>query len=125
MKKLIARIQSDISKLQDSVQKEGNDLLDKIKKIDLKSNIEQTKTELKKVLTAKLKKIEPTYHTFVEELRKNVKKAGIDIDKIEKGIKKKASAMKKKGSAKGKLAKGKTRRKTKKTLTQTGQKSDT
>ncbi len=125
MKKLIARIQSDISKLQDSVQKEGNDLLDKIKKIDLKSNIEQTKTELKKVLTAKLKKIECNYHTFVEELRKNVKKAGIDIDKIEKGIKKKASAMKKKGSAKGKLAKGKTRRKTKKKLTQTGQKSDT
>ncbi len=96
MKKLIARIQKDISKLQSTVQKEGNDLLKKIKKLDLKSNLEHTQQELRQVLSDKLKKMEPSYNHFVDELRKNAKKAGIDVDKIEKGLKKTANEAKKK-----------------------------
>lgn len=95
MKKLVARIQKDISKLQKTVHKEGNDLLNKIKKIDLKSNLETTRDELKKVLTAKLKKLEPTYNNFIEELRNNAKKAGIDVSKVEKNLKKKVTQAKK------------------------------
>lgn len=112
MKKLIARIQKDISKLQDAVHKEGNDLIEKIKKLDLKSNLDQTKDDLMKLVSAKLKKIEPTYHNFVDEVRKNAKKAGIEIEKFEKNIKAKAKGAKKnlkslqkKTSPKAKVAK--------------------
>ncbi len=128
MKKLIARIQNDIGKLQDSVQKEGNDLLEKIKSLDLKTNLEQTKAELTKVLAAKLKKMEPTYHNFVEELRKNAKKAGIDVDKLEKGFKKKTKSLKKKTPGKAKVATNKNksaRPKAKKASTKSGAKTST
>ena len=117
MKKLIARIQRDISKLQKTVHKEGNDLLNKIKKLDLKSNLESTRDELRKVLSAKLKKMEPTYHNFIEELRKNAKRAGIDVTKVEKNLKKKVTQAKKqlklrsKQKAKSGLAKAKTKAK--------------
>ncbi len=111
MKKLITKIQKDISKFQDTIHKEGNDFLAKIKKIDFKSNIDETKKELIKVLTAKLEKMEPTYNNFLNEVRKNAKKAGIDIDKLEKNIKTKAKkvqdkfpSMKKKTKAKAKTA---------------------
>ncbi len=119
MKKLVARIQRDISKLQKTVHKEGNDLLNKIKKLDFKSNLESTRDELKKVLSAKLKKMEPTYHNFIEELRNNAKKAGIDVSKVEKNLKKKVTQAKKqlnlrsKQKAKSGLAKAKAKAKAK------------
>ena len=100
MKNLISRIQKDITKLQKAVHKEGNDLLDKIKDIDFKANIDQTKKELLKVLSAKLKKIEPTYNSLVEEVRKNAKKAGVELGKLEKTIKARVATKKKKSKAK-------------------------
>lgn len=100
MKTLISRIQKDITKLQKAVHKEGNELLEKIKELDLKSNLDQTKKDLMKVLTAKLKKLEPSYNTFVREIRKNAKKAGIELEKLEKTIKAKVSTKTNKTKAK-------------------------
>ena len=99
MKTLIARLQKDISKLQATIHKEGNDLLTRVKKVDLKKDLEKTQKELKKVINAKLKKIEPTYNSFMTELFKNAKKAGIDLGKLEKGL---MGAKKARGGAKKK-----------------------
>jgi hypothetical protein len=125
MKKLIARLQKDISKLQDVVHKEGNDLLEKIKHLDLKKNIDFTKKELMHLLSVKLKKMEPSYNNFISELRKSAKKAGIELEKLEKNIKAKAKKakstfpkMNKKTKSKAKTAsKGTARKKTRKTST--------
>lgn len=95
MKKLIARLQKDISKLQTVVNKEGNDLLKKIKAMDLKKNVDVTKKELLEVISSKFKKFEPTYNTLMDEIRKNAKKAGIELEKIEKNLKIKADKAKK------------------------------
>lgn len=97
MNKLISRIQKDIMKLQKVVHKEGNDLLEKIKELDLKTNIDQKKKELFKVLSAKLKKMEPSYNAFIDEVRKNAKKAGVELEKIEKTIKARVGKKTKKG----------------------------
>lgn len=110
MKRLISKIQKDISHLQDVVHKEGNDLLEKIKHIDLKSNMEHTKVEIMKVLNAKMKNLEPTCHSILEEVRKNAKKAGIDIDKLEHTLKAKAGMVKTKIKSRKKTVKKKTKK---------------
>ena len=99
MKKLIARLQKDISKLQKTVHKEGNDLLKKIKQLDLSNNVGFTKKELLHAIGTRIKKFEPTYNTLVAEIKKNAKKAGIELDKIEKNLKSKAKKAKKEFSA--------------------------
>lgn len=92
MNQLISRLQKDIEKLQKTIQKESNELLEKVRKVDLKDNFDHKKRDIEKALTLKLKKLEPAYHNFMDELRKNAKKAGIDIDKIEKEIMEKAGS---------------------------------
>ena len=96
MNHLISRLQKDLVKLQTTIQKEGNDLLEKIKKLDLKDNISGKKKELEKVIDTKLGRIEPVYNKVMVEIRKNAKKAGIDLVKLEKEIKKQAKAAGKK-----------------------------
>ena len=91
MRKIISRFQKDLGKLQATLQKESNDLLEKVKHLELIDSLDVKKRELEKLFQKKLKKLEPAYLQFVGELRKNAKKAGIDIDKIEKDIKGKAN----------------------------------
>lgn len=86
MNRLVAKLQKDIEKLQQTIQKESNELLEKVRSIDLKENFEHKKKEVEKTLAQKLKKLEPAYHQFMNELKKNASKAGIDLDKIEKEI---------------------------------------
>ena len=122
MKKVIARFQKDIGKLQETLQKESNDLIDKVKHLELIDSIDGKKRELEKIFQKKLKKLEPAYLQFVGELRKNAKKAGIDIDKLEKEIKGKATvatkSLKKTTSAQKKKVKASTK-KAKKKITST------
>lgn len=119
MKSIISKIQKDISHFQAVVEKEGNDFIKRIKKLDLKTNIDQSKKELIKILNTKLKTLEPTYNSFVDEVYKNAKKAGIDLTKIEKQLKTKAKKVKKQipkvKTAVKKTTKKKTKAKTRKT----------
>jgi hypothetical protein len=90
MKKLIGRIQKDLNNFQTTLQKESTDFIDKVKNVDLKSNLDSARKEIGKLLSTKLKKIEPSYSNCVKELHKNAKKAGIDLGRIETEIKKRA-----------------------------------
>ena len=105
MKSLINRLQKDVAKLQDTFQKESADFIDRISRVELKDNLEQKKKELEKVISSKIKSLEPVYDSFLEELRKNAEKAGIDVDRIEKEIMKRAQAASKKLGIKTKDAK--------------------
>ncbi|MBP6218018.1 MAG: hypothetical protein KA436_05485 [Oligoflexales bacterium] len=100
MKNLLTRLQKDLDKFQNVLQKEGADLFNKVnkkmKQIDFRDNIDSARKELGKILQTKLEKIEPSYHRFVEELHKNAEKAGINLVKIETEIKKRAVQARKK-----------------------------
>lgn len=86
MNKLINKLQKDLNKIQATIQKEGNDLLKKIKKLNIKDNLDATRREIESVIETRLAKLEPAYEKFMEEVRKNAKKTGIDFDKIEAKI---------------------------------------
>jgi hypothetical protein len=94
MKDFVSRVQKDIAKLQATIQQEGNDLIEKVKSIDVRSNLEKSQKDLRKLLKAKLKKIEPACTQALAEIRKGAKKAGIDLDGIEQSILKKVSKAK-------------------------------
>ena len=137
MKSLINRLQRDVAKLQDTFEKESADFIERIRRVELKDNIEVKKRELEKVISTKIKNLEPVYDSFLNELRKNAKKAGIDVDRIEKEIKKRASVAgkrlgikkkstkKTKSSAKKKTAAKKTVKKVAKKVTATKKKTTT
>lgn len=92
MKLVLSRLQDDIRKLQTTIHKESADLIERVRKIDLKDNIDAGRKELEKVLGTKLKRFEPIYHTFLREIQKNAKKAGIDLGDLETRFKKSTGA---------------------------------
>ncbi len=96
MKDFITKLQKDINKLQDTVQKEGNDLVKKIKKVATKKNIEAQAKDLEHIIAEKLKNFEPALENLYKEVRKSANKAGIDLSKFERELKRKTAAAKKK-----------------------------
>lgn len=124
MNSFITRLQKDLNKFQATIQKEGNDLLDKLKNLDLKDNLEARRKDLEKVIDAKLGKLEPVYNKLMDEIRKNAKKAGIDLTKLEKQIKKSAvAASKTLKTATGKVTKKAGKKTTKKKSKSTAKKA--
>ena len=96
MNHLVAKLQKDVEKLQQTILRESNELLERVRnadlKADLRDNIDLKRKEIEKTISNKLKRLEPAYRQFMDELRKNARKAGIDIDKIEKEILERAGA---------------------------------
>ena len=108
MKGFISKLQRDLNRLQETLQKEGADLVQKVKHIADKETIEVKAREVEKLIAAKLKKFEPAFELLLKEIRKGASSAGIDLSKIEKGIKKQATATKTRiNAAKAKAAKAK------------------
>ncbi len=96
MKNLVNRVQQELSKLQSTLQKEGQDLLKRFKNLDLVDNFESKKKEIETVIEKNLKKIEPAYKKLLTQVSANAKRAGIDLEKIEKELRKKAKVATKK-----------------------------
>ncbi len=114
MKKLITKFQKELLHLQESLQKESSDILNKLTHLDLKENLDSKRKELEKIIERKYKTFLPTANRFANELRKIAKTAGIDIDKWEKTMVHTADVVKKKvvknvAKNKAKIAKGKDR----------------
>ena len=84
---IISRIQKDALKFQGFIQKEGVALVERINVNELCESFENRRRNLEALIHKRIKKFEPTYQILVEDLRKNAKKAGIDIDRIERSIK--------------------------------------
>lgn len=92
-KKITEVVQADLAILQTMVEKEAKVISAKVWKyagesgLDKKAKeIEKKAKKLEKLAITEYKKIEPSIHRFVKELRDNAQRVGIDVDKIEKEI---------------------------------------
>ncbi|MEI8026553.1 MAG: hypothetical protein WCI18_09405 [Pseudomonadota bacterium] len=92
-KKITEVVQADLATLQTMVEKEAKVISAKVRKyagesgLDKKAKeIEKKAKKLEKLAITEYKKIEPSIHKFVKELRDNAQRVGIDLDKIEKEI---------------------------------------
>ena len=92
MKDFISKLQKDLNQLQKTIKKEGDDLVKIVKTTATKENIVTKGKELEKLVNAKLKEFEPQISRFMTDVRKNAKKAGIDIDVLEKQLRSKLSS---------------------------------
>jgi hypothetical protein len=96
MKNLIDKFQHELTHLQNSLQKESKVILSKLKKLDLKENLDTKRKELEKIIERKYKTFLPTANRFANELRTIGKKVGIDVEKWEKNVMQTTGAVKKK-----------------------------
>lgn len=99
MRNLFNKLQKDLTKLQTTLQKEGNDLLTRIKKLDVLDNIDTRRKEIESVIVGKLSKLEPAYFNFLDEVQKNAEKAGINLKKFESEFLKRTESARKTVSA--------------------------
>ena len=105
MKDFIAKLQKDLNQLQKTIKKEGDDLVKIVKTTATKENLVAKGKEIEILVNKKLKEFEPQITRFMTDVRKNAKKAGIDIDVLEKQFRSKISST----AGKAKTAAGKAR----------------
>lgn len=83
MKEFINKVQSDLNRLQSTLQKEGDDLIKRVKAATDKKNLDRAYEEVEKQMSAKLKKFEPAMQKFFTAIEKNAARAGIDLSDLE------------------------------------------
>ena len=86
MKDSVIKLQKDLAHLQKTLKQEGDDLDKKLRTATNKKNLKATGRHLEKMVESRLKKFEPQVNRVVADLRKNAKKAGINVDAIEKTV---------------------------------------
>ena len=90
MKEFINKLQQDLTKLQKTLEKEGQDLLKKVKtaadKVAKNKKMQQTQNELERLIKSGLKQVEPAVSKFVTGVRENAKKFGINLSDLEKRV---------------------------------------
>jgi len=104
MNKVIADLQKEFANLQKNFKKRGDELVKRVKSQATKENLMARGKEIEKLVEKELKRVEPAVNKFLVELRKNAKKAGIDLDKIEKNVRTRIKQASKKARAAGKKA---------------------
>lgn len=90
MNSFIGRFQKDLNKLQKSLEKEGDDLLAKIKKAAKaaqKSNVNTKRKEIEKLIEKKIRSFEPAFEKFYHEVKVGARKYGIDLTGFEETVK--------------------------------------
>ena len=91
MSDILHRVQTDLSKLQKTIEKEGEVLLDKIKtaanKAASNKNVVEKRKEIGLLVEAQYKKFEPTLDRIYKDLKGTAEKYGVDVEKIENGVK--------------------------------------
>ncbi len=86
MKDFVGRLQKDLAHLQKTLKQEGDDLVKKLRTATTSKNLKATGRQIEKMVEQRLKKFEPQMNRVLSDLRKNAKKAGLDIDAIEKNV---------------------------------------
>lgn len=109
MNEILAKVQKDLSKLQKTIEKEGEVLLGKLmvaaNKATNSKNVREKRKELERLVESQIQKLEPAFEKFYSEVKTTAGKYGVDIDKIEKKVRSKTRAVKK--TAKGAASKTK------------------
>lgn len=86
MKDFIGKLQKDLTHLQKTLKQEGDDLVKKLKTATSRKNLTATGKQIEKMVETRLKKFEPQMNRVLSDLRKNAKKAGLDMDTIEREV---------------------------------------
>lgn len=82
----VAKVQKDLKSLQKTLEKEGEDLVKKLKQLTSQRNIDAAKKQMQTLVEAKLKKFEPAMRTLYKQILTNAQKAGIDVKNLEKSL---------------------------------------
>jgi len=88
MKGFIEKLQQDLQSIQQTIQLEGKDLIERLKRTVNKEEVEKIRQEIAEHLGEKLQKFEPAVAKFVHEAKKGARKIGVDVSSIDKGIEK-------------------------------------
>lgn len=123
MQDFVKRLQKDLGHLQKTLEKEGNDLVKKVKNAANKRDLVAKGKDLEKLVEKKLKEFEPTFNKVVANIRKQAKKAGVDLDvlthRAKSGITKAKATAKRTIKTKTKSAATRAKRATTKAATKT------
>jgi vacuolar-type H+-ATPase subunit E/Vma4 len=91
MNDLLTKVQTDLSKLQKTLEREGETLLKKIKEAADRAannkNVVNGRKEIEKLVETQYKKFEPTIDRFYTDLKSTAKKYGVNLDTLEKSVK--------------------------------------
>ncbi len=104
MKDFVNKLQKDLTHLQKTLKQEGDDLVKKLRTATEKKNLKATGKQIEKLVEQRLKKFEPQVKRVVNDLRKSAKKAGINVDALEKNVREKLGVKGTKKTAKKKTA---------------------
>ncbi len=95
MKDFINRVQADLNKLQKTIEKEGDQLVKKIRTAATKAaknkNLTAKAREIEQLVENQMKKIEPAVVKIVKNIKTNAAKYGIDLKDLEKRVEKAAN----------------------------------
>lgn len=98
MKDFIARVQNDLNKLQKTIEKEGDQLVKKMRAAATKAannkNLSAKAREIEQLVENQMKKLEPAVVKIVKNIKTNAEKYGIDLKDLEKKVEKAANAAK-------------------------------
>ena len=114
MNDLIKKLQKDLTKLQSTFEKEGEQLLKKANKLAKDKHIPMNVDEATDLLERQITKLEPAIEKFYTQIKGHADKYGIDLSGIESKIMDKTAQAKeklkpkKKAASKTKVAKKKT-----------------
>jgi len=120
MNEILNKVQKDLSKLQKTIETEGEILLGKLmsaaNKATSNKNVVAKRKELEKLVESQIQKLEPAFEKFYKEVKTTAGKYGVDMEKIESKVSKVRATAKSKVKAKT----AKTDSKAKKTTSKAG-----
>lgn len=99
MKDFIGRLQKDLNNLQKTLKTEGDDLVKKLRTMTDKKKLTATGKQIEKMVEQRLKKFQPQVDRVLKDIRNNAKKAGINVDSLEKTVRSKLGVKTKKKTA--------------------------
>lgn len=99
MKDFIGKLQKDLNNLQKTLKTEGDDLVKKLRTMTDKKKLTATGKQIEKMVEQRLKKFQPQVDRVLTDIRKNAKKAGINVDELEKTVRSRLGVKSKKRTA--------------------------
>lgn len=87
MNEILNKVQTDLGKLQKTLEREGEILLGKLKEAANKAaankSVQAKRKEIEKLVEAQIKRFEPALDKFYSELKTTASKYGVDMEKVE------------------------------------------
>ncbi|MBC7532004.1 MAG: hypothetical protein H7318_10530 [Oligoflexus sp.] len=93
MNEILNKVQKDLSKLQKTIEAEGEILLGKLmsaaNKATSNKNVVAKRKEIEKLIEKQVARLEPAFEKFYKEAKATAGKYGVNIEKIEKKVRSK------------------------------------